>query len=171
MRIPFLSSCLLLLTACANLPGYHYPTGPTPLPAVTRITLNQPLTIRADRASEYIQDGEVRPYNRISEYYPHCIFELRTPSESARTVQTDTFTVTTIRRDRFMAWASGRQFASGGDGGDYNMVMSSTVLSLHSDRQPEVFRLTCQQLDEPYRVHHVTVAEMQKTLGGLITLY
>jgi hypothetical protein len=168
MRIPVLLSCLLL-TACASWPGYRYPTGPTPVPRVTSVTLNRPFTIRADRASEYLQDGKIMPYRKISEYYPHCIFELRLPADKARTVQPDTFTVTAIRRDRFMAWATGRQFAAD-SGGDYNMVMSSTVLSLHSDRQPEVFRLTCQELDEPFRVHHVTLVEMQQALGNIITL-
>jgi hypothetical protein len=168
MRIPVLLSCLLL-SACASWPGYRYPTGPTPLPKVASVTLNHPFTIRAGRASEYIQHGKIRTYRKISEYLPHCIFELRLPADHARTVQPDTFVVTSLRRDRFMAWAAGRQFASGG-AGDYNMVMSSTVLSLHSDRQPQVFRLTCQELDEPFRVHHVSMAEMQQALGDLMTL-
>jgi hypothetical protein len=171
MRILILLSCILLLSACANLPGYRYPVGRTPPPEVSVVILNRPITVRADRASEYIQDGEVKHYNKVQEYYPHCIFELRIPSGSERTVLPDTFTVISIRRDRFMAWAAGRMLALGGDNGDYNMVMSSTVLSLHSDRQPEVFRLTCQQLDEPYHAHHLTAEEMQKTLGTLIALH
>ena len=168
MRMPFLLSCLLL-SACASWPGYRYPTGPTPVPKISSVTLNRPFTIRAGRASEYIQGGKIMLYSKISEYYPHCIFELRLPADKARTVQPDTFTVTSIRRDRFMAWAAGRQFASDGEG-DYNMVMSSTVLSLHSDRQPQVFRLTCQELDDPFREHHVTTAEMQQALGEIFTL-
>jgi hypothetical protein len=168
MRIPVLLCVVILLSGCGSLPGYSHPTSPTPSPALVSITLNQPLTVRPDRASEYIQYGEVKPYDKVSEYHPHCIFELRTLSEQARTVQADTFSVTAIKRDRFMASMAGVMLAGGGDG--YNMVMSSTVLSLHSDRQPEVLRLTCQQLDDPYRVHHLTVEEMQNTLGGLFTL-
>lgn len=170
VRAPTLLPLVILLSACKSLPGYEYPVGATPRPDLTSVTLNHPLTIRPDRASEHVQYGEVKPYDKISEYYPHCIFELRTLSESARTVQPETFTVTGIHRDRFTASMAGVMLAS--DGGDgYNMVMSSTVLSLHSDRQPDVFRLTCQQQDEPFRMHHLTVAEMQKTLGGLLTLH
>jgi hypothetical protein len=55
-------------------------------------------------------------------------------------------------------------------GGDYNPVMSTTVISLHSDRQPDVFRLSCRQLDEPYLARHVSLEQMRKTLGDLLTL-
>jgi hypothetical protein len=61
--------------------------------------------------------------------------------------------------------------ASNGDGdGGANPVMSTTTLSLHSARQPEVFRLSCKQLDEPYLARHVGVEQMRKTLGKLFTL-
>jgi hypothetical protein len=159
----------LLLVACAAGTGYRYPVGPTPLPVLSTVTLHQPIQIRAERASEYIQDSEVRPYNTISEYYPHCIFELRTVADTTRTVSPETFMVTGIRRDRFMAGFRRLMVADNG-GGDYNPVMSTTVISLHSDRQPDVFRLSCKQLDEPYLARHVSLEQMRKTLGDLLTL-
>jgi hypothetical protein len=171
MRVLLLASIAVLLAACQSLPGYQYPTGPVPGPQLTKVTLNSDVRIRPDRASEYIQYGEVIPYNQVSEYYPHCIFGLRTVSESERTIKPDTFTVTGIHRDRFMAGLDGLLLAQATAlGGDYNPVMSTTTISLHSDRQPEVFRLICQQLDEPYLARHVSVSDMQKTLGTLFTL-
>ncbi len=115
--------------------------------------------------------GQPRLTNSAAEYHPHCILELRTVAPVARTVQPDTFTVTGIHRDRFMAGLDGLMLASMASGGDYNPVMSTTTLTLHSDRQPEVYRLSCQQLDEPFRAHHVTLAEMQQALGDVITLH
>ncbi|MEZ5541545.1 MAG: hypothetical protein R3F42_05820 [Pseudomonadota bacterium] len=171
MRTPALCALALLLGACQSLPGYQRPTGPTPQPELTGVTLNQPLTIRADYASVYIQAGRVRPTNSAAEYQPHCILELRTVAPVERTVQADRFSVTGIHRDRFMAGTAGLQLAALTlDGGDYNPVMSTTTLMLHSDRQPEVVRLKCQQLDEPYWAHHVSVAEMQQALGRIMTL-
>ena len=158
----------LLLTACAAGTGYRYPTGPTAPPALTTVTLNEAFHIRPDRANEYIQYGEIKPYNKIVEYYPHCFFELRSVSESARIVSPETFMVTGISRDRFMAGF--RKLMVAGFGGDYNPVMSTTQISLHSDTQPEVFRLSCQQLDEPYLARHVSLQQMRETLGGLFTL-
>jgi len=171
MRIPALLALSLLLCACQSLPGYSYPTGPTPQPVLTSVTLNQALRIAPDHASVHIQRGTARPYANAGEYLPHCIFELRTVSPVERTVQPETFTVTGIRRDRYMAGLDGLMLAQAtAFGGDYNPVMSTTTISLHSDRQPDVFRLSCQQLDEPFRAHHVTVAEMQRALGEVITL-
>jgi hypothetical protein len=168
MRISLFLLMAILLSGCESLPGYSYPTGATPVPELHSITLNQAIGVRAGYASVYIQHGKTRATNTAAEYYPHCILELRNPAPEARTVQPDTFTVTRTHRDRFMAFISGMMLAS--DGGDYNPVMSSTEFFLHSERQPEVFRLTCQQLDDPYRVHHLTVDEMQEALGGIMTL-
>jgi len=170
MRTPALIAMTLLLGACQSLPSYHYPTGPTPLPVVTSVTLNQELHIRPDYASVYLQYGQVRPTNSAAEYYPHCIFELRTVAATERTVAPDTFTVTGVRRDRFMAGLDGLMVAGVAFGGDDNPVMSITTLWLHSDRQPDVFRLSCQELDDPFHAHHVSLAEMRAALGDVITL-
>ncbi len=168
MRILIITPLIALLFACGTGTGYQYPTGPVPVPQLTKVTLNTDFLIRPDRASEIIQYGEVVSRRQLVEYYPHCIFELRTVSESARTVRPDTFTVTGIHRDHFMAWQEGLMLASGG--GDYNMVMSTTTIALHSDRQAEVFRLSCQKLDEPFHRRHTSLDDMRKTLGKLFTL-
>ena len=171
MRTPTLLVVALLLSACQSTTGYRYPTGPTPVPVLTTVTLNQEVHIRPDYASVYIQSGQVRLTNTAAEYHPHCILELRTLSPTTRTLQPDTFTVTGIRRERFMTRLGGLMLAQAtAFGGDYNPVMSTTVISLHSDRQPDVLRLSCQQLDEPFRAHHVSMAEMQQALGDVMTL-
>lgn len=172
MRSLALFAIVPLLVGCQSLPGYSYPTGPTPMPVVTSVILNQELHIRPDYASVYIQSGKARATNSAGEYHPHCILELRTLSPSARTVQPDTFTVTGITRDRNMTSLDGLMLAQAmaSGGGDINPVMSTTTISLHSDRQPDVFRLNCQQLDEPFHAHHVSMAEMQEALGDVMTL-
>lgn len=173
MRNTALFVLVLALAACQSPLGYRYPAGPTATPELTHVTLNRPLVIRADYASVFIQYGAVRPTNTAAEYQPHCILELRTVAPVERTVQPDTFTVTGIRRDRFMAGLAGLQLAAltlaGGDG-DNNPVMSTTTLTLHSEHQPEVTRLRCQQLDEPYWARHVSLAQMQEALGDIMTL-
>lgn len=169
MRYLFLVSLATLLAACQAGSGYQYPTGPVPEPQLTQVTLHTEFRIRPDRASEYIQYGEVIPYNQVSEYYPHCMFGLRTVSDATRIVKPDTFSVTGIHRDRYMTWLKGLMLASDG-GGDYNMVMSTTTITLQSPRQPQVLRLACQQLDDPYLARHVDIDQIRKTLGDLFTL-
>jgi hypothetical protein len=165
MRNLALPCLAILISACQTGSGHYYNRGPD----ISRAVLNTVVTIRADRASEYIQNGEISARNKVSEYYPHCIFELRTVADTARTIQPETFTVTGIRRDHFMAGFR-KHMVAGVGGGDYNLVMSTTVISLHSDRQSDVFRLSCQQLDEPYLARHVSLQQMREALGGLFTL-
>ena len=171
MRILTLLAVTLSLCACQSATGFRYPTGPTPEPVVTSVTLNQELHIHADYASVYIQSGQARATNSAGEYHPHCILEVRTLAPVQRTIHPDTFIVTGIRRDRFMTGLEGLMLASGAAAATSNPVMSTTTLSLHSDRQPDVFRLSCQQLDEPFWAHHVSLAEMQQALGDVITLH
>lgn len=157
---------LVLVTACQS-GGDPRKTALTAVKQIHSITLNHEFTIRADRASEYIQDGEFRQYDKISEYYPHCIFGLRAITDSAHTIQPDTFSVHRIHLDQIVRGFVKMMVA--GDG-DYGFIMSTTDFYLHSDRQPEVFRLTCQQLDAAFEARHVTFGEMQQTLGKLFTL-
>jgi hypothetical protein len=44
-------------------------------------------------------------------------------------------------------------------------------MDLHSDTQPDVFRLTCGQWGYPYDGKHVSVDEMRRALGDVITLH
>ena len=48
--------------------------------------------------------------------------------------------------------------------------MSTTYLFLQSEKQPDIFRLSCMRQDESFYARHVTVEEMQDTLGELMTL-
>lgn len=171
MRMPVLFFLALLVGACHSLPGYRQQAGPTPPPEISSITLHQALQIRADYASVYLQDGTVRATNTADDYRPHCILELRTVAPVARTVAADTFAVTGLHRDRFMVFAQGLQLAALATGGDFSQLMSTTTLSLHSDRQPEVVRLRCQQLDDPYWARHVGREAMQQALGDILTLH
>jgi hypothetical protein len=169
MRIPTVILLIGSLSACTTGTDYRPDTGTASLPELSRVTLNSEFHIRPNRASEYIQYGEIKPRNKVVEYYPHCIFELRSVSDQARTVNPETFTVTGIHRDRFMAGFRELKLAQAG-GGDYNMVMSTTTISLGSTQQPDVFRLSCKQLHEPYHARHVSIKQMRETLDALFTL-
>ncbi|NNG14194.1 MAG: hypothetical protein HKM22_03455 [Gammaproteobacteria bacterium] len=45
-----------------------------------------------------------------------------------------------------------------------------TVLYLHSDRQPDVFRMTCQHWEAPSDAQHLTIKQIRQALGDLFTL-
>ena len=151
----------LLITACQSLPQVdaHAPT-------ITTVTLNQDFPIRPDRSNEYIQGGEIRPYESIEQYYTHCKLELREIADIERIVKPQTFNVTRIyRKEEFVGF---RKMMLAGDG-DSGLIMSTTYLFLQSEKQPDIFRLSCMRQDESFYARHVTVEEMQDTLGNLIS--
>ena len=160
-RFLLLCCTSLLITACQSLPQVD-----THAPAITRVTLNQDFPIRPDRSNEYIQGGEIRPYESIEQYYTHCKLELREIADIERIVKPQTFNVTRIyRQEEFVGF---RKMMLAGDG-DSGLIMSTTYLFLQSEKQPDIFRLSCMRQDESFYARHVTVEEMQDTLGDLIS--
>jgi hypothetical protein len=155
----------LLLAACQSLPPVN--STDTRAPAITTVTLKQDFPIRPDRSNEYIQDGEIRPYETITEYYPHCKLELREIADIERIIKPETFNVTRIYRQE--EFAGFRKMMLAGDG-DSGQIMSTTYLFLQSEKQPDIFRLSCMRLDESFYARHVTINEMRDTLGDLMTL-
>ena len=153
---------LLLLTACQSLPQVdaHAPT-------ITTVTLNQDFPIRPDRSNEYIQGGEIRPYESIEQYYTHCKLELREIADIERVVKAETFNVARMYRQEEFSGFNKMMLAGDGDSGQ---IMSTTYLLLQSEKQPDIFRLSCMRVDESFYARQVTIDEMQDTLGDLMTL-
>ena len=163
----FLTLCCtsLLITACQSLSPVN--NTDTRAAAITTVTLNQDFPIRPDRSNEYIQGGEIRPYESIELYYTHCKLELREIAAIERIVKPQTFNVTRMyRQEEFVGF---RKIMLAGDG-DSGIIMSTTYLFLQSEEQPDIFRLSCMREDESFYARNVTVDDMHETLGDLITL-
>ena len=58
----------------------------------------------------------------------------------------------------------------GGEGGAPPLQSFSTRMDLRSEKQPEIFRLTCAQWGFPGQDRHVTIAEIRRTLDGVFAL-
>ncbi len=153
------------------------------VPPGSRITLNRALAIPPEQLGVFIQYGEVRPLSQVQLYYPYCRFELRTLHNAARTVAPDQMIVrrsaqVTLRA--MYAAVVGERYAGVGmrvatDQGDKHddgqpLLTFATRMDLHSEKQPDVFRLTCAQAGYRGEDRHVTIAEMKSTLGNLFTL-
>ena len=172
----------LLLAGCQtssyegneNSPFYLVPVGST-------LKLTRDLTIPANQVAIYLQGGEILPSERINQYYPHCKFELLRRRDTPQAVSPDNFEITKVVQEigHSVAW-DGLQLArasvgiginigmKGGDGA--SLQAYSTRLTLRSARQPDVFRLSCGQTAQLNEGEHVSIGEMRKTLGGVITL-
>jgi len=157
--------CLsLLITACQSLPPIN--SADTESPAVLTVTLNRDFPIRPDRSNEYIQHGEIMYFESISQYYTHCKLELREIADIERIIKPQTFNVTRMyRQEDFVGF---RKMMLAGDGSS-GLIMSTTYLFLQSEKQPDIFRLSCMRVDESFYARHVTIDEMRDSLGGLVT--
>jgi hypothetical protein len=180
-RLSIAFSLLVALLGCAgryvgdeNSPFYAPPAG-------TTVTLNQTITIPGERTAVYLQGGEVRTFNDVGKYYPHCKFELRTRAPSAREVQPETFMVERVNRETAVSWSAiagpqvaaagiGIVFGAGSEGDGGSPETYATHLYLRSSRQPDVYRLTCQQWGYPPQGEHVSINDMRRALGPIFTL-
>jgi len=142
-------------------------------PIGTRFVLEEPITVRGGQAALYIQAGKVQRYPDLDRYDAHCKFELRTVAEERRKVAPDTFLVRKVERysrsvqhDQAepirVAARGGIRIGAEDDGGPFAEVMT-TRLYLHSERQPEVFRMECSHWDDFHFPEHLTLNQIRKT--------
>jgi hypothetical protein len=171
-----MKTILLLLSVTLAACQYVPPRGEdSPLispQAGSMLHLNRPLRIAAHNASVIIRDGKPEySYFRLGgAYYPHCDFELRTRAKVERVVEPDIFTVTRVVREIENVMLAPVVVASsdGANGPPHENYM--TILYLHSDRQPDVLRMTCQHWEDPNDGQHLTIKQIRQALGDLFTL-
>lgn len=169
MILLFLS---VTLAACQYVPPRDIDSPFFSPPSGSQLRLTRPLTIPANDAGVFIQYGQAQYSSwRLNMYYPHCDFELHTRASKERVIEPDTFTVTrTVHETEnvLLTPAVVAGFGGSGDGPPGENYM--TVLYLHSDKQPDVFRMTCQHWEDSSQGEHLTVKQIRQALGELFIL-
>lgn len=168
-----LSGCQTSYVGDESSPFYPPPPG-------SRLTLNQELQIPPDKLAVFIQNGRVMQDVEVQHYYPFCKFELYDKSAKARTVQPQEIIITTSSQHRvkgatalaapIVVAGTGLSLAALFDDDRPTLQSFSTRMQLHSDKQPEIFRLSCAVWDDPGIGNHVSIADMRRTLNGVFTL-
>jgi hypothetical protein len=150
------------------------------VPTGSRLVLNRAITVPANDAGVYIQNGEMaRSFWRVKQHYPYCALDLRRRRDTPQTVQPDEFTIVRVRQEIVYSMrADGMRLVRSpsihvadtdqGDGASYEIY--ATIMTLRSERQPDVQRLTCAQWQYPPLQQHMTINEMRKTPGEPFTL-
>jgi len=164
---------MMSLSACA--------TGPVPvsspyfrIPAGSKLVLKQELTIPPNAGRVYIQYGKVVTPKEKDDWHAHCWFLSWNVLDQAQIIKPDTFTITQSQQlEEVVQLETPKQFAAirvgfgmHQDGGPMALVYS-TEMRIHSDTQPEIRRFICSHWENPVRANHLTVADMQKTLGQI----
>jgi len=182
VRVLILMGAFAPLAACQTA-AYQGEASPfMTVPPGSRLILNQELTIPANQVSVHVQNGRVLPGSEVNQYYPSCKLELYSMSETARTVVLQEMTVTRTVQDetthgaltpRDLVRVAQLGFglrATLGDQSGPSLHAFSTRMSLRSEKQPDIFRLTCAQWEFPGYGRHVAISEIRRTLEPLFTL-
>ncbi len=176
MRLLAVSFLAVLLVACATAergygPRYIVATG-------SKWILEKEIEIPSHSRTVYIQDGKTKTFFNIDRYQPNCYLEVKTLSDVPRRIHPDEFTVYGVKLNEYYPMGPTPTrvahlviMAGDSEDGDAGYHTYATEMYLRSASQPDVVRLVCQIWQDPVITwEHVTVEEMQKTLGDLFTL-
>jgi hypothetical protein len=143
------------------------------MPVGSTFTLNREITILPHSTSTYVQFARTGPDLRVNTYHPNCRFEVFSISESERVVKPDVFTVTRVVNQFEQVSLDGVRYAGpiivADDGGPmfYNYM---TTMYLKSEKQPDVFRITCQVWDYIYNETYLSIDQMREAVGDVFTI-
>lgn len=165
----FLSACQQGPVRDINSPYYRIPVGSV-------LVLKRPLELPPDAVSLYIQDSELMDPSLLNRYQPYCKFEMWSRIDKRRVVEPDEFVVarTAWEWEYVKGLSLPVQVAAFGVGifdDDGPMaIIDKTLLYLQSDRQPDVYRITCEHWSRPIDSRPLKVAEIRATLKALFDL-
>ena len=169
------------LTACQTMayegnedsPYYKVPIG-------SKLILHQDIEIPPHLAGIYLQGGKILPLAQVNQYYPHCKFEVFKLKDTPQPIKADEFSIKKVVQEMTHSVSTGRlQLAAvsigvgihiGLDDDSSPLQTYVTRLDLHSEKQPDVFRLSCGLWAYPPKGQHVTIREIRQVLGEVFTL-
>ncbi len=149
------------------------------------IEITQELSVPANSARAFFQNGELLSHTGINLYNISCEILINTVSESRQTIAPGVFTITSISQSESPVVMTKsiqvaalnfnyRQYALGGGGGDSPVDIHRYFkfkLSAHepSKQITQVRSLTCRGVqDEPYNAILPTFNEMQAAVGQYV---
>lgn len=170
-------SVLLLLAACQQAPVMNEDSQWMRITPGSSIILNQAVAVPKGDARVFLQAGKAVDKARLNQYHPHCNFEVRSVSDGNMKIEPDTFLVTDVVTGeeevvtgpslmRPMVQRVSFESAEGS-----NMISLYVRHRLHSERQPQVMRLTCHGgFGDPSEVHYPSVSDIRNALGDIATV-
>ena len=155
------------------------------IPVGSTLELLHPVSVAPGRATVALR--RIGPGASAGEFAPHCKLELFDISDDRVVVEPDTFVISKVTggftsilaaRPRAivvassgdsLAWLGGYRISRGGDDGS-SFLKSYAQLFLKSPRQPNVYRVDCSYMGDPWDVELLTIAEIRQALAGSFVL-
>ncbi len=176
MRQLLTALLISIIGACAQTPVRDASSVFYSIPAGSQLRLNQPLQIAPESVSVFMQHGRLIAEPLIDRYQPYCKFELYSMSETARRVAPDSFVVEKVVDETELTTQSPPDPAAGLLAGlmlvsdTPSIYTYATHLYLHSEIQPDVYRLSCMHWEDVQDDNYLTVAQMREAMGDILTL-
>jgi len=134
--------------------------------------VNKALTINANDARVSIQNGKVVEYARLDHYYPHCWFISLKRNTSPQIIKPDTFRIVKIRHayEYVMNLKGGYLLSLLSQSAGLTAVSYMTEIDIASERQKNITRLLCSHWEDPEDAEHLSIAQINQTLGSLVSI-
>lgn len=172
---------MLLLGGCQSIPTTS-PDGSlyyNAIPIGSTLVLQQRLVVPAERVR--VDLPRYGATAEAGEYATACSLELWTRNTQPVTIEADRFTITRISGGitpiLVSTPAKGVMVASYGyypriawGRDDSSFLRSYADFYLESERQADVYRLSCGYMGDPWEVEPITVAEIREAIGSVMQL-
>lgn len=167
LLFPFITSACHAGPYPVSSPYYDIPVG-------SEIIVSKKLTILPEQGRVYLQGGQTTSYSSLDKYTAHCWFESWKIMQTPQIIEPDTFQVKRSQKlEEYVDRKEPQQFAENQfskqtrylSDGSLTAIEYSTVMTIHSDKQANIRRLTCNHWEDPADAQHLTVAQMQSALG------
>jgi hypothetical protein len=143
--------------------------------AGSELQLTQALVIPGGETRVFLQRGEVIARSDLDYYHPSCDLEVHELKQHARTVDRDLFIVGRMSSGResvvqlWMPQLAANRLAGRFFHRDGPSVHRFLRIELHSERQPDVMRLTCRgALDDRHAARFPGRNEIRLALGNIL---
>ena len=144
------------------------------IPAGSLLVIKQELDILPNTGRVYIQYGKTVRDKSVDRYYPHCWITSWKINASLVRIQPDTFTISSSKKDEHyvysnkpLLFASAKSAYDVASSSHASSIEYATILTIHSNNQPGIREFTCSHWEDPTDANHLTLEQMNKTLGNI----
>lgn len=171
LLISFIIFTAFISSSCTRPPVKDQNSYLYSVPEGSTLTLNKEITIPANLARRFFQNGNPVLKKNINIYYPHCSLLMNTLVDYDRIIQPTSFEIYRVMDDhelaqRYIYYASNVMMDMDGP----SIVGYASYYYLRSASVPDVRSLECVQWNDPANVEYLSINEVKKSLGEYFTL-
>ncbi|MDH5611294.1 MAG: hypothetical protein OEY66_02400 [Gammaproteobacteria bacterium] len=169
--ISLMLSSLLILSACSSNPVKDPDSHLYSVTVGSTLTLNKEITIPANLARGYFQNGKAVLKNEIDLYHPHCSLLMNTLVDYERIIKPTVFEIYKVEDDhdyvQLPVYVASRLLTNI-DGPA--VIAYASIYYLRATDNVDVRSLECAQWDDPVNVEYLSINEVKKSLGEYFSL-